>query len=123
MKKKEPDFFLSAKDETTADLANVRSCRSVRRLSDSIRDDYMLIEVEPPVIGQKYGLGAKDISHLIISTRHSGSSLFPINEWPCDVYIARILDDSVIEQSSFKKEQVELIGWGIIYQTHDEIAD
>ncbi len=99
------------------DLAVVRACRSKARLRDGVRDDYMLIEVDPPVIGQKYGLGSQDIGELIISTRYSGFTLFPVTEWPSQVYVTRMLDPAVAQTLVFAAGQVELIGWGMIFPT------
>jgi hypothetical protein len=90
------------------------------RLRDRVRDDYMLIEIEPVLIGQPFGLGDRDISRLILSTRVQGHSLFPITEWPSSVYVARILDEAILQTFSFTKEQVELIAWASIYRTLEE---
>ena len=80
----------------------------------------MLVEIEPPLIGQNYGLGSQDITNLILSARHEGFSLFPVHEWPCHVYVARILDDTVTERLAFTRSQVEVIAWGMIFRTLDE---
>jgi hypothetical protein len=115
--KSSPDFFLSATAEVRGDLAVPRSCWAKGRLKDDLRDDYMLVEVEPPVIGQEYGLVSTNIGEVLILSRHQGSSLFPVSEWPCDVYVARKLDDAIAETSVIAKGQVELIVWGRIYRT------
>lgn len=90
------------------------------RLRDPVRDDYMLVEIEPALIGQPFGLGDRDISRLILSTRHQGYTLFPITEWPSHVYVTRILDEAILQTSSFTKEQIELIAWARIYRTLKE---
>lgn len=114
-----PDFFLSAAGENEG-LTTPRACWQKARLKDPVRDDHMLIEIEPPVIGQKYGLGNQDITNLILSSRYEGFSLFPVKEWPCHVYIARILDDAVIRTLAFTRSQVEIIAWGMIFRTLEE---
>jgi hypothetical protein len=115
-----PDFFLSAAGEMRADLATVRACWSKGRLRDDVRDDYMLSEVDPPVIGQEYGLGDQDIRELIISTHFRGFTLFPVTEWPSHVYVGRMLDPSVAQTLVFTASQVELIGWAMIFPTRAE---
>ena len=90
----EPDFCLSTAGENE-ELAAPRACWVRGRLKDQIHDGHMLIEIKPLLIGQRYGLGCKDVSNLILSSRQDGFSLFPVHEWPCHVYIARILDDAV----------------------------
>ena len=102
------------------DLSTPRACWTLGRLRDEVRDDYMLIEVEPAVIGQNYGLDSQDITSLVISTRHRGFSLFPITAWPSHVYITRILDQSITKTLVFTGSQVELIGWGMIFRTENE---
>jgi len=80
----------------------------------------MLIAIEPTILGQQYGLGDRNITELIISTRHQGFSLFPVSHWPCDIYVARILDDTIVQTRVFGRDQVELIGWATIFQAFDE---
>ena len=121
MMQAKPDFFLSAAGESEG-LATPRACWKKARLKDQVRDDHMLIEIEPPVIGQKYGLGGKDISHLILSARYEGASLFPVREWPCHVYVTRIVDDVVIEALVFTRSQVEIIACGMIFRTLEEAS-
>jgi hypothetical protein len=115
-----PDCFLSAAGEMRGDLALPRACWFKNRLKDGVRDDYMLIEIEPPILGQPYGLGSESITELIISTRHQGLTLFPATHWPCDVYVARILDSSIVQARVFGRDQVELIGWAELFQTLEE---
>jgi len=116
-----PDLFLSTASESR-ELAIPRACWAKGRLRDQLRDDYLLIEIEPPLIGQKYGLGDQDITRLIISTRLEGESLFPLRERQYHVYVARILDDAIIKTRAFTPGQVELIAWGTIFPTLDQAA-
>jgi hypothetical protein len=120
--KGEPDFFLTAAAEMRPgeDLARPRACWTEGRLRDQVRDDYMLIRVDPPVIGQAYGLGNEDIAELIIAARWKGYTLFPVTEWGCSVYVMRILDESISETSSFAAEQIEVIAWANIHRTREE---
>jgi hypothetical protein len=84
---------------------------------DQMRDDHMLIEITPPLAGQSYGLGGKDIERLILSARWQGVSLFPVTEWPSAVYVSRILDETVTKTHAFTQDQVEVIAWGTIFLT------
>jgi len=119
MMNKSPDFFLEAAGEFEP-LSEPRVCRVICRLRDLQRDDYMLIEIDPPLIGRQFGLGDKDLSLLILSTRHKGFTLYPITEWPSHVYVTRILDESILETQSFNPNQVELIAWARIYPTIED---
>lgn len=121
--KSKPDFFLSAGREVMGDMAIPRACRTIGRLRDPIRDDHMLIEVEPPIIGQVYGLGQHNITKVILSARYQGDTLFPVTEWPCHVYVTRIVDENIIKILMFTREQVEMIAWGMIFRTIEEATD
>jgi hypothetical protein len=117
-----PEFFLSTAGEYEP-LAAPRACWQNARLRDDVRDDHMLVDIEPALDGQRFGLGATDIRQLIISARHGGQTLYPISEWPFSVYVARIVDKAVLESHVFTREQVELIAWGTLFPTREEASD
>jgi hypothetical protein len=104
-------------------LAAPRACWQNARLRDDVRDDHMLVDIEPALSGQRFGLGATDITQLIISARHRGQTLYPISEWPFFVYLVRIVDKVVFESHAFTREQVELIAWGTLFRTREEASD
>jgi hypothetical protein len=106
-----PAFFLSTAGEYEP-LAAPRACWEKARLRDAVRDDYMLIDIKPALEGQAFGLGAVDITQLIISARFCGQTLYPVSGWPLVVYVARIVDNAVLKSGAFAREQVELIAWG-----------
>ena len=83
-----PDFYLASSEGY--DMEEPRKCYKIKKLN-GIKNDYLLIKIDPPIIGQKYGLGGKDIDKVLVFTRHVGASLFPINKWPVYVHIARLL--------------------------------
>ncbi len=120
--KQPTDFYLSSAGEYEP-LSAPRACREIARLRDDVRDDHMLIEIVPPLDGQRFGLGASDITRLIISARHLGQTLYPVSEWPSFVYVARILDDDVFQMSSFRREQIELIAWATLFRTFEEASE
>lgn len=107
--KPEPDFFLTAAGYDTTVLVEPRACWAKGRLSDPVRDDYMLVEIAPPLRGHEVNARERSISLLILSTRHKGFTLFPITEWPSYVYVARLLDERVLSSKFFTREQVELV--------------
>jgi len=117
----DPDFVLCL--DARDDLEQPRTCRRRQRLKDNIRDDYLLVDIEPPIIGQGFGLGGKDITQLILTTRHQGVTLFPVNEWPAYVYVYRIVDDALLRQETFAADQVALIFWGVIYRSLTDARD
>ena len=95
-----PDFFLDPTDggnqrDLGSPEAEVRACWVQGRLRNSGRDDFALVLIEPPLIGQPYGLGDRDIDRVLLATRHAGRTLFPVTEWPALVYVIRVLDERV----------------------------
>ena len=118
----QPDFYLSTAGEY-GPLSDPRACWCKARMRDEQRDDYMMIEIEPLLEGQQLGLGSRSISSLVVSSRHSEQTLFPISEWPSFVYVARILDDSIASSLQFTRGQVELIAWGSLFRTLEQARD
>ena len=121
MQNRAPDFYLTAAGEY-GPLADVRACSAGDRLQDDYRDDYMKIAIEPPLIGQPFGLGQNDISELLIAARWKGFSLYPVNQWPLSVYVIRIIDPSILQEKYFRKDQVQLIAWAMLYKTRLDAA-
>jgi hypothetical protein len=117
----DPIFYLTTAGEYQL-LSKPRACWFIRRLRDVNRDDYMLVKIDPPLIGQSFGLGGNDVTTLLLSTRHRGFSLYPVTQWPTYVYVARIADPRVLEAESFTPEQVQLIAWGEIFADLHEVA-
>ena len=117
-----PNFFMSTAGEYEP-LAPPRACWERARLRDVVRDDHMLIDIEPALDGQRFGLGSTDITQLIISARHRGQTLYPVSEWPSFVYVARVLDNAVLESRAFTREQVDLVAWGTLFRTREEASE
>src|SRR5574338_22786 len=117
----DPDFALCT--EGRDDLSYPRACWRRKRLRDSIRDDYLVVDIAPPLIGQRYGLGDKDITQIILATRHRGVTLFPVTEWPAHVYVYRVLDEAILGREDFDEHQVEMITWGTIFRSLSEAGD
>ena len=82
----------------------------------------MLVRISPSIAGQKYGLGSLDIECLILATRLAGTTLYAISEWPCHVYVMRVVNQTVLKSFSFGKDDVELISWGTVHKTLDDAA-
>jgi hypothetical protein len=95
------------------DLSAARTCRLLAQLKAEDRDDYWLAEVDPPFLGQHFGLGAVDISDIVIATKLKGFSLLDSEAATAPVYVARILDRNVIATRTLKPDQAELILWCI----------
>jgi hypothetical protein len=110
------DFYLASSEGF--EMENPRACREIARLRGGQRDDYLLVQIDPPLIGQAFGLGGIDIEQVIVATRHQGESLFPIKRWPVYVHVARLLVPFV-GQDLIRAEEMESIAWAELYETRD----
>ena len=114
----DPDFFLASSEGYL--LEEPRRCRRIKRVRSGSRDDLLLVTVEPPLIGQHYGLGCLDIHTLLLAPRHKGASLFPIKQWPVFVNVARLLIQRPEERERFDESELESIAWAELYRTEAE---
>ena len=114
----EPDFYLASTD--SYELGAPRRCWRVKRLATDNRNDLLLIRIEPPLIGQKYGLGPRDIDLVLVAPRHQGGSLFPINEWPLYVHVARPLIENPEDRDALLSNEFESIAWAELYRTEED---
>jgi hypothetical protein len=113
-----PDFFLGSR-EHRGEWATARACwlRGHLRMEDG--RDCVLVEVDPPVIGQPFGLGDQDIADLILAPRRNGAPLAPVADHPVPVLVYRILDASRVERALIRDSDVTLGAWGEVYSTLD----
>jgi hypothetical protein len=115
-----PEFYLSSRDIDPP--LEPRRCYAIKRLRCAVRDDYLLIRIDPPLVGQWYGLGGRDIDKVIVATRLQGGSLFPILEWPVFVHVARPLIEHPEQRDQLANDELENIMWGELYPTEQDAA-
>lgn len=89
----------------------------MRRLDLGARDDALLLAIEPPLLGQPFGLGARDIDRVVVATRHAGVSLFPITQWPVAVYVLRLRIELPEDRRRLEVADAELFAWAELYPT------
>ena len=114
----EPDFYLASTEGYG--MEEPRRCWRIRRLATANRDDLLLIKINPPLLGQKYGLGDNDINFVVVATRHQGGSLFPINQWPVYVHVAILLMDYSTIVGILQDDQIKPIAWAELYLTEED---
>lgn len=112
-----PDFFLASSEGYG--LERPRCCYRLRRIAGRSGDDYLLVTVDPPIVGQRYGLGSEDIDRVVLATRHEEASLFPISSWPVFVHLARLMREPA-EGDTLTIDDLEEIGWAEIYRTEKD---
>src|SRR5262249_8222046 len=113
----EPAFFLASTEGY--DLTEPRRCYRLRRILGRASDDYLLVKIDPPIVGQRYGLGERNIDRVVLATRHEGWSLFSISSWPVFVHVARLLREP-LEGDTLTKGDLEEIAWAEIYKTEED---
>jgi hypothetical protein len=113
MTPKDPEFYLTSSEGYN--LQEIRTCKRIRRFARKDRDDLLLIEIDPPIIGQQFGLGARDIHRVVVTPRHVGYTLFPVNSWPAYVHVARLLIDECEIEETLDVKDLELIAWAELY--------
>ena len=109
-----PDFWMVTSDGYLLDEA--RACYKERQLTGGHSNGYMLCEIDPPFIGQRYGLGGRDINRIVLASRHQGSTLFPIEEWPAYVHVARLTVDLAEGEFSLSRDDCRSMIWGEVYK-------
>jgi hypothetical protein len=110
-------YFLSSLESIK--FSSTRECVFQKRLNFRNGKECMLVRVNPPVVGQDYGV-AEDITLFVLTNRHEGHGLFPIKEFPCFVFIARPLIDDIELQDEIDKEDLEVVAWGELYRTKSD---
>jgi hypothetical protein len=114
-----PDFYLASTEMRGMEAP--RRCWAVRRLTTDHNDDLLALRIDPPIIGQPYGLGDRDIDTVAVAVRLVGDSLFPIARWPVHVHVFRFLE-AYSGQDVVKYGQLERIAWADLYATEADAA-
>ena len=115
---REPDFYLASSEGY--ELEEPRRCWHIKLLVTDKRKDLLLIRIDPPIIGQKYGLGDRDLDVVLVATRYKEDSLFPINKWPVFIHVARLLIDNPQERSSLREDEFESIAFAELYESEQD---
>ncbi len=121
MTEESPDFYLASTDiRKEDDLARARKAWRIKSLKGDYRDDYLLIRIEPPIIGQQFGLGAKDIDQVIVVTKSRSASLLSINKWPILVYVLYALIEHPEARDMIHDDEFSLVMWAELYETWED---
>lgn len=94
----------------------VRECVVTRGLIFDSGKAAIEVTVSPPVDGQDFNR-SDGISSVILSARHEGASIDPVNEFPCFVFITLPRHGYERMESPLRSDDLEIIGWGELYRT------
>ncbi len=64
-------------------------------------------------------MGGRNIDLVLVTPRHQGASLFPINEWPLYVHVARPLIENPEDRDVLRENEFESIAWAELYRTEE----
>ncbi|HVU48332.1 MAG TPA: hypothetical protein VHD85_19540, partial [Terracidiphilus sp.] len=105
----QPDFFLASTEDTR--LTEPHRCWRMQRVANPTRDDLLLVKIDPPLSGETFGKGGRDLGFVWLATRHKGDSLFPISRWPVYVHVACPLIEAPEKLTQIQKEQYINESW------------
>jgi hypothetical protein len=114
----EPDFYMASTEGYG--MEEPRRCWRIRRLATAKRKDILLVKIDPPLPGQKYGLQGRDIDVVLVATRHQAASLFPITRWPVYVHVARLLVDDPERLMQLQEYEFKSVAWAELYRTEKD---
>src|SRR5256885_17093938 len=111
MQEEPPDFFLSSR-EHRGDWARARACWLKEHLKMQDGRECVLVEISPPVNGQKFGLGDKDITSLLLVNRWKTNTFGQQVDrvWPVLIY--RMPSPLATTQTTVRDSDVTLTAWG-----------
>ena len=89
-------------------------------ISDTEGHEYLWVKIDPPVSGQSYGLGEKDLTDILLLPHFQGDSLFPVNQFPLPVYVYTASDENVFKDLRAPASTLKMAAWGEIYATRED---
>ena len=110
------DFYLSSTD--TYGLETPRRVRRIKRIAIGQRDDALLAEIDPPIAA--WTSKESTTSIVILATRHTGYSLFPVSKLPLSVRVAKPLIENVQSRDHLELTEVQTIAWADLYETEQD---
>src|SRR3954471_17843344 len=114
-----PIFYLLSSENYA--LRAARSCTEARPLPGRhTGGSYVHVKIEPEIIGHQFGLGGRDIHHVVLAPRHAGVTLMPLSESPAAVHVALLLIPFDQALQNVTSDDLRLLGWGEVYATLDE---
>ena len=109
----EADFVMTSSEGYG--LKEPRDCVVLHWFDGDRSSRYVLVSIDPPLIGQTYGLGGRDVFEVVLASRHV-CSLYPMTKWPAYVHVSVPLCDVRSKSGRLGKDDLQLIGWGEIYR-------
>lgn len=112
MSQKTRKLYLSSTESVT--FRGPIECEILDKIQGEVRDDYLLVRLFSEVKNPSSGV---PIRHVLIAGRTRRTD---VNALPQNVYIAVILDESVIENKCCDDKTIEIVSTGDIYECDQE---
>lgn len=113
---RDPDFYLASSEWKR--LTTPRRAWVLARVAWTGPQEMLLVKIDPPIVGQPFGMGGEDLDNVLLAPRHRGERLTEPATWPVSVFIVRPLDDPLV--GAVGPERVENLAWGEIYPFRNE---
>jgi hypothetical protein len=114
----DPDFYLASGDGYY--LEEPRACWRLKPLRGDHRDDYLLVRVSPPLIGENYRIPVWEFDEVVLAPRYIGRGLLPIVQLPVPVLVAYLKVSDPEHREVIRDEELTLIAWAEVYRTEEE---
>jgi hypothetical protein len=111
-----PDFFLRSNEGFG--LESPRACRVNRAVEVGNGQDGLLVTIDPPILGQQYGLGDSSIREVVLAPRNPDET-FADESWPLDVHVARLRSPIGSVLPKLRLDDLEEIGSAQIYGSEE----
>jgi hypothetical protein len=111
-----PDFYL-ASPEHEGDWARARAAWITRALHSTSGQQLFLIHIDPPIIGQAYGLVEIDIHEVVLGARFGPFPLQNISAQPVHVAVYLIPPSVGISSGLVSLDDLKLEAWADLTRT------
>jgi len=96
-----------------------RKCVFLNKVFLSTGKEAAMVEIDPPLVGQKYGRPG-DVKLVVLTHRHESYGLFPITFFPCFVHVAIPTDSDVTREELIDASSLQGIAWAELYRTEND---
>jgi len=114
-----PPLYL-ASNEVIPNLGP-RKCKIMQKLWSEERHDYFLrMQIEPPITGRTFQIEQDEIDEVVVATRHVGTSLYPISNFPIVVYVCYIVNDVIRSTGNVSAKDLKILLVGEMFSNLED---
>lgn len=114
-----PPFYLTSTE--IRPTLNPRKCTLLQVLwSEERKDHFLRIKIDPPLIGGYLRIDNEAIDEVVVAARHSGYTVYPLNNFPITVYVCYILNDLIRSTGQVLGKDLQILFIGELYINFEE---